>query len=124
MQCHVIAKPQIRGRIVLVLLAHLAERTVPLEPQRHDLADIDTCPGPWLELPLVFGTRKIMLERGIGEQLQRAKAPFEDRRQLGGTGALAERRPRRMPRVSSAAKRHWPWVGATVPAKLLVPRLA
>src|SRR5258706_3835942 len=94
--CHVIAKTQIRGRIVLVLLAHLAERTVPLEPQRHDLADIDTCPGPWLELPLVFGTRKIMLERGIGEQLQRAKAPFEDRRQLGGTGALAERRPRRL----------------------------
>src|SRR6266487_1293872 len=55
-QCHVIAKPQICGRIVLVLLTHLAERAVPLEPQRHDLADIDparvrgsnshSCSGP------------------------------------------------------------------------------
>src|SRR6266700_8105166 len=31
MQCHVIAKPQIRRRIVLVVLAHLPKRPEPLE---------------------------------------------------------------------------------------------
>ena len=44
----------------------------------------------------MFGTREITLERGIGEQLQGPKAPFEDRRQLRGTGTLAERRARRL----------------------------
>src|SRR5881397_1837499 len=62
-QCLVIAKPQIRRRIELVPLAHFPKRAVPLEAERHDSADIESSARPWLELPLVLGTREITLER-------------------------------------------------------------
>src|SRR6266478_9411283 len=95
-QCHVSAKPQIGRRIELVPLACLAKRAVPLEPERHDSADVEPGARPWLELPFVTWTHEVTLDRGIGQQLQRAKTTLENRRQLGRPWTVAERRPRRL----------------------------
>src|SRR5438477_12704998 len=94
MQRPVITEYNIRRRIKQVPPRHLTERGIVLDTKRKRPAEIEASARLRLELELVLWPRQVALERGIEEQLQTRDPPLEDRRQLEGPRALAERRTR------------------------------